>query len=172
MSLHRITPTTRLLARTFRASPLAASRASPVVAPFARPSHALGSTRFAATTARPETIKMSPGENLNLLNQQRSVRPSSPHFTIYEPQLTWLLSILNRVTGVGLSVVFYVYAMTYAGAPLMGLQSFVQSGHLTELVATAPFWLKLAVKAPLAFAFNFHNFNGIRHLVWDRGYCE
>lgn len=42
-------------------------------------------------------------ENETLLNEQRLARPSSPHFTIYQPQITWLLSIANRVTGVGLS---------------------------------------------------------------------
>ena len=39
-----------------------------------------------------------------ILNKQRIHRPSSPHFTIYQPQLTWLGSIANRVTGVGFSV--------------------------------------------------------------------
>ena len=40
----------------------------------------------------------------NILNKQRLRRPSSPHFTIYQPQLTWISSIANRFTGVGLSV--------------------------------------------------------------------
>lgn len=39
-----------------------------------------------------------------ILNTQRLARPSSPHFTIYQPQLTWIGSIANRITGVGLSV--------------------------------------------------------------------
>jgi hypothetical protein len=39
-----------------------------------------------------------------ILNKQRLHRPSSPHFTIYKPQIPWILSITNRVTGVGLSV--------------------------------------------------------------------
>lgn len=46
---------------------------------------------------------MTADENLEMLNKQRSVRPNSPHFTIYQPQLTWLGSIANRITGVGLS---------------------------------------------------------------------
>lgn len=41
---------------------------------------------------------------MELLNAQRKLRPSSPHFTIYEPQLSWLTSIANRATGTGLSV--------------------------------------------------------------------
>ena len=31
-------------------------------------------------------------------------RPLSPHLTIYQPQLTWLLSISYRVSGVVLSL--------------------------------------------------------------------
>ena len=42
--------------------------------------------------------------NTEILNKQRLNRPSSPHFTIYQPQLTWIASIANRVTGAGLSV--------------------------------------------------------------------
>jgi len=39
-----------------------------------------------------------------ILNKQRLHRPSSPHFTIYKPQIPWILSITTRVTGTGLSV--------------------------------------------------------------------
>ena len=42
--------------------------------------------------------------NTEILNKQRLKRPNSPHFTIYQPQLTWIASIANRVTGAGLSV--------------------------------------------------------------------
>ena len=41
---------------------------------------------------------------MDILNAQRLRRPSSPHFTIYQPQLTWIGSIANRVTGVALGV--------------------------------------------------------------------
>lgn len=46
---------------------------------------------------------MTEDEALTLLNEQRSIRPNSPHLTIYQPQLTWYLSVLTRITGVGLS---------------------------------------------------------------------
>lgn len=42
--------------------------------------------------------------NTEILNKQRLNRPNSPHFTIYQPQLTWVASIANRMTGAGLSV--------------------------------------------------------------------
>lgn len=50
-----------------------------------------------------QTQSLTPSAEEKILNDQRLKRPSSPHFTIYQPQLTWLASIANRVTGVGLS---------------------------------------------------------------------
>ena len=35
---------------------------------------------------------------------QRLGRPISPHFTIYQPQLTWYMSIAHRITGAALAV--------------------------------------------------------------------
>lgn len=98
MSLNRITPTARLLARTFQNAPQTTASRLFAPSPFAM------ATRSAATTAKANTVKLTSAENLKMLNEQRSVRPSSPHFTIYQPQLTWIGSIFNRVTGVGLSV--------------------------------------------------------------------
>lgn len=37
-----------------------------------------------------------------LLRQQRKVRPVSPHLTIYQPQITAVLSGLHRITGVAI----------------------------------------------------------------------
>jgi len=34
----------------------------------------------------------------------KSMRPISPHLAIYQPQLTWVLSIAHRVSGAGLAV--------------------------------------------------------------------
>lgn len=59
--------------------------------------------RMATTSAKVATTHMTPDEALKMLNEQRSIRPNSPHLTIYEPQLTWIGSIANRITGVGLS---------------------------------------------------------------------
>jgi succinate dehydrogenase (ubiquinone) cytochrome b560 subunit len=60
-------------------------------------------TGVRGVATRVPTTPMTPDENLALLNAQRLRRPSSPHFTIYQPQYTWLLSIANRFTGAGLS---------------------------------------------------------------------
>jgi len=99
-----------------------------------------------------------------ILNRQRLLRPSSPHFTIYQPQLTWYSSIANRVTGISLSVLLYGYFLAYLVAP-----GTFDSAHVVEFVASLPESVKYAAKTVLAIPFAFHSLNGIRHLSWDMG---
>jgi hypothetical protein len=49
------------------------------------------------------TATLTAAGNQELLDRQRALRPNSP-WHIYQPQLTSLSSIANRVTGTGLSV--------------------------------------------------------------------
>ena len=91
-------------------------------------------------------------------------RPLSPHMTIYQPQLTWLMSIGHRVTGAGLAAVIYAWALTVSVTP----------AGLTEktrllLAERVPKPLFEAGRVLLAFPFTFHLWNGVRHLVWDTG---
>lgn len=65
----------------------------------------------------------------------------------------------------------YAYFAAYAGYPLFGSAEALSSASLTDFVATLPVWFKTAVKVPLALAFTFHSFNGLRHLAWDWGYA-
>ena len=81
----------------------------------------------------------------------------------YNPQLTSLMSITHRATGVFLSV---------AGAPLL-LWWIVATSSGPEayeaLVACLTSWIgKLGLLACL-FSLSFHLLNGIRHLIWDTG---
>jgi len=111
-----------------------------------------------------QTQSLPPSAAEGILNKQRLHRPSSPHFTIYQPQLTWLASIAHRVTGAGLSVLLYGYALAYLVAP----ETF-SSAQIVELVSTLPDAVKYAGKAILAAPFAFHSLNGVRHLTWDVG---
>jgi len=92
-------------------------------------------------------------------------RPLSPFMIgpYYKPQLTSLMSITHRATGVFLSVV---------GAPLLLWWIVaVSSGPAAYdvLLAYMTGWIgKLGLLACL-FSLNFHLLNGIRHLVWDIG---
>ncbi|KAJ3554419.1 hypothetical protein NM688_g3123 [Phlebia brevispora] len=107
---------------------------------------------------------LPPSAEEKILNDQRLQRPSSPHFTIYQPQLTWISSIANRMTGAGLSGLLYAFSLAYLVAP----ETF-SSAHVIELVSTLPEALKYAGKLILAGPFAFHFLNGLRHLGWDTG---
>ncbi|KAH9981899.1 SDHC, cytochrome b subunit of succinate dehydrogenase [Russula compacta] len=111
-----------------------------------------------------QTQSLKPKDATDILNTQRLARPSSPHFTIYQPQLTWIGSIANRITGSGLSVLLYGFSLAYLFAP-----STFSSANIIEFVASQPEWIKVAEKTILAAPFAFHSLNGLRHLAWDTG---
>ncbi|KAG5723702.1 hypothetical protein E4T56_gene9277 [Termitomyces sp. T112] len=111
-----------------------------------------------------QTTSTSVSEAMQILNKQRLNRPSSPHFTIYQPQLTWIASIFNRVTGVALSVLLYGFSLAYLVAPTT-----FDSTHVIEFVKSLPDAVKYGGKFVLALPFTFHSFNGLRHLAWDMG---
>ncbi|KAJ7016401.1 SDHC, cytochrome b subunit of succinate dehydrogenase [Mycena alexandri] len=119
-------------------------------------------TTFAKRTVQTESLPAS--ASVDILNKQRLLRPSSPHFTIYQPQLTWIASIANRVTGGALSALLYGFSLAYLVAP-----GTFDSVHVVEFVAGLPDAAKYAGKALLAAPFAFHGLNGIRHLSWDMG---
>ena len=89
-------------------------------------------------------------------------RPLSPHLQIYRPQITSVLSILHRVTGVALTVGTLVIAYWLIAAA---------SGP--EAFAAAQGWLGsfFGVLLLLGWSFGllYHLCNGVRHLAWDVG---
>lgn len=90
-------------------------------------------------------------------------RPLSPHLQVYRPQLTSVLSIIHRASGVFLgvgAVLMVIWLLAAASGPdafakvnarLSGI-----SGQLLLGACTA--------------AFYYHSINGIRHLLWDAGW--
>ena len=89
-------------------------------------------------------------------------RPLSPHLTIYRPQLTALLSVLHRGTGV-----FITIAAVLLVAWLLALASGPEAYAL--LTAVYGHWLGQLVLLGVTFSVAFHLCNGVRHLVWDTG---
>ncbi len=89
-------------------------------------------------------------------------RPVSPHIQIYRPQLTSVLSILHRITGVALGL----------GAILVtvGLSSMAYDREFFEasIQLLSGFWGRLFLFL-WTLALFFHLCNGIRHLLWDTG---
>ena len=89
-------------------------------------------------------------------------RPLSPPLSIYRWPIPMPLSILHRVTGVGLSVGFAVWAAWLFGA-MLGAEAY--AGVIAMLGTVVGKVLLIG----WSFAFFFHLSNGIRHLVWDMG---
>lgn len=90
-------------------------------------------------------------------------RPISPHLSVYKmSRYSLATSILNRFTGVGLSVglVLLVYWLTSVAG---GAVAQARAAQLLSLPLMKP------VYAACIGAFCYHLVAGIRHLVWDTG---
>ena len=91
-----------------------------------------------------------------------SNRPLSPHLQVYKPQLTSVLSITHRATGVALAVglIGLVYwLMSLAAGP----------DAYAEAQQVLGSWFGTLVLFGFTFALFYHLCNGIRHLFWDVG---
>ncbi|MEQ8665299.1 MAG: succinate dehydrogenase, cytochrome b556 subunit [Rhodospirillales bacterium] len=90
-------------------------------------------------------------------------RPLSPHLQIYRPQITSVLSITHRLTGIGLAVgaLFLTYWLSSAG---YGPEAF----ETAQAVLAS--WFGRLVLLGFTFCLYFHLANGIRHLAWDAGW--
>ncbi|RSH87253.1 cytochrome b subunit of succinate dehydrogenase, Sdh3p [Saitozyma podzolica] len=128
---------------------------------------ASGSSLMLAQRRLVSTQHVKPTEEIHILNEQRLKRPTSPHLTIYQPQLTWYMSGLTRITGVPLSFALYGASLLYLLHPYFPA---IDSAHLIQFAHDLPTWLKGSVKMIFAAPFTYHAFNGIRHLLWDAGY--
>jgi len=89
-------------------------------------------------------------------------RPLSPHLQIYRWQLTSVMSIMHRITGVGL-VVGVITLVSWFGSAADGSAPFAQfQGFLGSPIG-------LIVLFGCTVALLYHTCNGIRHLWWDTG---
>ncbi len=93
----------------------------------------------------------------------RVERPLSPHLQVYRPQITSVLSILHRLTGLALSVgalLLAYWLVALASGPVVYAQvAAILSSVLFKICYVG--W---------SFCFFYHLANGIRHLVWDVGW--
>ena len=94
---------------------------------------------------------------------QTAKRPLSPHLQVYRPQLTSVLSIAHRGTGIALTVgslLLCYWLLALAGGP----ESYESAKALLGS------WFGRLVLLGFTFAFFYHLCNGVRHLFWDAGY--
>ena len=89
-------------------------------------------------------------------------RPLSPHLQIYKPQITSVLSISHRATGVALAVGTILLA-AWIVAAAMGPAAY---GRVAALLGSG---LGQVLLFGWSAALFYHLLNGIRHLFWDTG---
>lgn len=97
-----------------------------------------------------------------MANDKSAARPLSPHLQIYRPMLTMMMSIMHRITGMGLyfGIILLVWWLTAASIS-ESYFDFVQGffGHsFGRLVLFGFSW-----------ALIHHALGGLRHLLWDTG---
>lgn len=89
-------------------------------------------------------------------------RPLSPHLQVYKPQMTSVLSILHRITGVANGVgllILSLWIITLAAGPDIYQKFYdVMASPIGQIALIG--W---------SFSIFYHMFNGIRHLIWDTG---
>lgn len=89
--------------------------------------------------------------------------PISPHLQVYRPQLTSVLSISHRMSGVFLT--FGTIIMLYwLVAASLGPGAYADAQSLLGA------WPVQLLLFGWTFAFFYHLCNGIRHLLWDTGW--
>jgi succinate dehydrogenase / fumarate reductase cytochrome b subunit len=92
-----------------------------------------------------------------------SDRPLSPHLQVYRPQITSVLSICHRMTGVLLTfgtlfLTWWLVAAAYGPDQFATAQAFLGS-----IIGQLMLW-------GFTFALFYHLGNGVRHLAWDFGW--
>ncbi|MGB0935192.1 MAG: succinate dehydrogenase, cytochrome b556 subunit [Alphaproteobacteria bacterium] len=89
-------------------------------------------------------------------------RPLSPHLQVYKPQITSVLSIFHRGTGIALAAGGVLLAYWFV-AIAQGAEEYAYlMSHLTSWYGVVALWGWM-------FSFYYHLSNGIRHLWWDAG---
>ena len=90
-------------------------------------------------------------------------RPLSPHLQVYRWQITMVMSILHRATGIALVVGAFGLAW-WLLAVAAGGQTYADA---SALVASP---LGLIALFGFSLALVYHLLNGLRHLLWDAGW--
>ncbi len=89
-------------------------------------------------------------------------RPLSPHLEIYKPQITMIMSILHRITGI---VLYFGFALI-----VVWLLAAAMSDELLQIVnAFFAHWFGQLILFGFIWAMFHHLLGGVRHFVWDMG---
>ncbi len=93
-------------------------------------------------------------------------RPLSPHLSIYKIQISSTLSILHRITGVGLFFGFLILGWLLIALLVQKMDIGLVDYNLTLIFNNIMFRIFFY---GIVSSLYYHFFNGIRHLCWDAG---
>jgi succinate dehydrogenase / fumarate reductase cytochrome b subunit len=91
-----------------------------------------------------------------------STRPLSPHLSIYRFSITMAMSIVHRITGVGLYLGTALVALWLAAAA-------IGEAPFSLVQAVADHWFGRCILFGYTWALFHHMLGGIRHFIWDTG---
>lgn len=106
-------------------------------------------------------------------------RPISPHLAVYRMQLTSILSIMHRVSGLFLFIGFLmllwwlIYCINYYGqesVEALCVTSLIVDFNDDVVVKTFKHPIGKGILIIWSYALFYHLLAGIRHLVWDAGF--
>ncbi len=102
-------------------------------------------------------------EKLKIIIMEQNKNPISPHLQIYKWQISSLLSITHRITGV-INILTITIICFWSLSLLLGENNY----EIIKLFLKSFFGKFLTLF--LCWTFSFHILNEIRHLIWDMGY--
>ena len=97
-----------------------------------------------------------------MVERNLSSRPLSPHLQIYKPMLTMMMSIMHRITGIGLyfGIILLVWWLTAAS---------ISDSYFDFVQGVFAHWFGRLVLFAFTWALMHHALGGLRHLLWDTG---
>ena len=93
----------------------------------------------------------------------KKIKPLSPHLSIYKPQITSIMSISHRLSGIfqsfGNVMIFMFFILIL-----------VEEKYYNIAMLFFNSYLGIVFTFLYIFSLCYHACNGIRHLIWDLGY--
>lgn len=106
---------------------------------------------------------ISKSTSASLSSTHNPNKPLSPHLGIYKPQITSIMSIFHRFTGIGLffgflALIWMLFIYVYDYSKLNHIREFFFENNIGKIFLYI--WI---------FGLFFHTLNGIRYLFWSMG---
>ena len=96
-------------------------------------------------------------------DSKTKARPLSPHLQIYRPMLSTAMSIMHRITGIGLALGMLGLVWWFSAAATSDSYFAMVQGFFYH-------WFGRLVLFGMSWALIHHMLGGFRHFIWDTGH--